>query len=84
MQTVYVDGQLVPLEYATVDGEESEYREQMYPFSTTVPEGEVFVMGDHRNASDDSRYFGTIKEEAILGKVLFRIYPLSEFGAIKP
>ena len=84
MKTVYVDGQLVPVEYATVAGEESEYRESMYPFCLTVPEGEVFVMGDHRNASDDSRYFGTIKEEAILGKVLFRIYPFSEFGAIKP
>lgn len=84
METIYVDGVLVPREYALVDGPESEYRENMYPFTTTVPEGEVFVMGDHRNASDDSRYFGTIKEEAILGKVLFRIYPLSGFGIIKP
>ena len=51
--------------------------------SLTVPEGEIFVMGDHRNVSSDSRKIGTIKEDSILGKVLFRFYPFDKFGAVE-
>ena len=83
MWTVYVDGVLVPTEYATVDGPLLTEPEEKY-LDMTVPEGEVYVMGDHRNASDDSRYFGTVKEEAILGKVIIRIYPFQQFGIVKP
>jgi signal peptidase I len=42
--------------------------------------GEYFVMGDNRNFSTDSRSFGTIALESIVGKVLLRYYPLSEFS----
>ncbi len=50
-----------------------------------VPEGEVFVLGDHRNNSYDSASFphGTIKVDSILGKVLFRIYPFDKIGTVK-
>ena len=48
----------------------------------TVGEGEVFVMGDNRYNSLDSRLIGTINMDAILGKVLFRIYPFSSFGKV--
>ena len=47
-----------------------------------VPEGEIFVMGDHRNNSKDSRTLGCIDERYILGKVLLRIYPFDRFGAL--
>ncbi len=43
----------------------------------TVPEGKVFVLGDHRNNSHDSRAFGCVDVCSILGKVYMRILPLS-------
>jgi len=51
-------------------------------FEYTVGEGEVFVMGDHRCCSTDSRNFGAISESSILGKVILRFYPFSFFGAV--
>ena len=52
------------------------------PYSITVGEGEVFVMGDNRPISLDSRAFGCVDARAIIGKAYFRISPLSEFGTI--
>ncbi len=48
----------------------------------TVPPGEVFVMGDNRPASTDSRTFGTIDADDVQGKVIFRLFPLSRFGPV--
>ena len=47
-----------------------------------VPEGTVFVMGDNRANSGDSRRFGCIPYEKIEGKVVLRFWPLSKFGTI--
>lgn len=54
-------------------------------FPLTVDEGKVFVLGDNRPISKDSRYpdVGLIDEENIIGKVQFRIYPFSSFGFVE-
>jgi len=44
----------------------------------TVGENEVFVCGDNRSNSLDSRIFGTIKSSSIVGKLALRIFPLSK------
>ncbi|MDR2586878.1 MAG: signal peptidase I [Coriobacteriales bacterium] len=51
-----------------------------YPY--TVPEGSIWVMGDNRMDSSDSRYFGPITRDELIGRALFRIWPLDRFGAI--
>ena len=56
--------------------------DQILPYQ--VPDGKVFVMGDHRNVSIDSRKksIGCISEELVAGKIEFRVWPLSKFGFV--
>ena len=56
-----------------------------YPSSTYVEEGTVFVMGDNRNNSADSRddRIGLVDQRRILGKVIFRVTPFSRMGTVK-
>lgn len=51
-------------------------------YDVDVPEGYIFVMGDNRSGSSDSREFGCIPLEKVEGRVTNRIWPLSKFGKI--
>lgn len=50
--------------------------------SWEVPEGTIFVMGDNRNNSSDSRKWGSVPLENVIGKALFVYWPLDEIGSL--
>lgn len=78
---LYVNGELI--EEPFLDEPMTTKGDIEYPFE--VPENSYFVMGDNRNASTDSRKeaVGAIAKENLEGKVVFRLFPFSEFGLIK-
>lgn len=57
-----------------------------YGFSedvTTLGADEIYVLGDNRNASKDSRTFGPVNKSFLIGRVLFRGYPFDKIGTFK-
>jgi signal peptidase I len=75
---LYVNGQLVPESYVMGQFRDGESFEPV-----EVPRGYYYVLGDHRNSSNDSRSWGEVPEKYIYGKALFRFWPLSKMGAIR-
>lgn len=68
---VVVDEPYLPDDFVTAD----------YP-AYTVPEGEIFVMGDNRGNSDDSRSFGGFPADDVIGRAFILIWPPSDVGGL--
>ncbi|MBI3406251.1 MAG: signal peptidase I [Acidobacteria bacterium] len=74
---VFVNGQLLAESYVF-----PQFADTGTYSSVRVPEGQYFVMGDHRASSNDSRVFGTVPAQFIYGKAVFVYWPIERFGAL--
>lgn len=70
---VYVDGEALEEDYIY----EPTYTEEGTEFPLVVPEGSIFVLGDNRNGSSDSRHslLGTVDERCVIGKAVWLLFP---------
>ena len=78
---VYVDGELLDEPYL----KEKSFGDCNLELPYQVPDNRYFCMGDYRSTSVDSRHteIGCVSEEQIVGKIVFRVWPLPDFGALR-
>ncbi len=75
--TVYIDGRAHPEPYVS-----NRYRDRGNHPPVTVPKNSYYVLGDHRNTSNDSRTWGTVEKSYVTGKAMFAYWPPERFGVV--
>lgn len=75
---IYIDGRLLAQPYLPKDVRSRTFGPQ------TVPPDSYFVLGDNRQYSKDSTYFGPIRRSEIVGRVFLRFLPFGRIGFIGP
>jgi len=78
---VYADGKALEEDYIA----ERTYMDEGMQFPITLEEGEVFLMGDNRNHSTDSRspMLGVVDERYVVGEAVFLLFPGPNYGTKK-
>jgi len=79
---VYINGKLLTENYISAKTNLWEGGFLKEGVTATIPEGFVFVMGDNRPRSSDSREFGPIDINSIIGQVFYRYFPSNKMGPI--
>ena len=77
---LYVNDNLVEEDYKFYDMEDFNLEEVCT--CSSIPKGKYLVLGDNRPISKDSRIIGLIDEKDIIGKAIFRLWPISKIGSI--
>jgi signal peptidase I len=75
---LFINGHEVPEPYVL-----PHFRDHSSSRPVVVPGGEYYVLGDHRNTSNDSRTWGTVARKHITGKAVFAYWPLDRFGVLE-
>lgn len=81
--SVYIDGKKITEDYAKGDSYPlniGKAKRISYPYK--IPKGEIWVMGDNRENSADSRYFGAIPEDSVIGICVMRYLPVNRIGLL--
>lgn len=73
---VFIDGELLEEPYLQAGSVMADFG------PVTIPADHIFVMGDNRNQSRDSRFFGSIPESDVIGKAFVRVWPPSRWGGL--
>jgi signal peptidase I len=71
-----------PYIFKEPDGTPQETEDVLQQAHWVVPEGELFLMGDHRGSSADSRAFGTVKVDKVIGRAWLRYWPINTLEII--
>ena len=74
--TIYINGVILKENYKTIPPDNYAISMGEYAVHTplVVPEGELFVVGDNRENSDDGRFWGTLKRKYVIGKFVHILY----------
>jgi signal peptidase I len=90
-RVVGLPGETIELRSGRVFVDNKELKELYVPASyldaasappLVIPPDEYFVMGDHRDSSNDSRVFGPVSRQNIYGKAVFAYWPVDHFGSL--
>jgi signal peptidase I len=73
---VYIDGQMLEEPYLKPGTAMPDFD------PLVVPAGEMFVMGDNRNSSQDSRFFGTVSTDTVVGKAFVIMWPADRWSTL--